>query len=419
MYDLLIFELIPEVTISETPANLFFNEISCPVPNVLYISLYSMFRGLGFSTLYVYSALYVIEVLKGTYLYDGILFAVAGTISAVIQIFGGSLSDRIGYSLSIWISLVVFISIFALLSFDSTLSGSIPYFSISFISLLAANSLQAPASNALLSSSTDAKLRGFSILRIANNLGWGIGPALGGFLISLYGYPSLFRFAFVMGLLALIVALFLRDTAKVPSGRRSFSTDNGFLIFLSLASLLVFIVQSQETITLSNYVKIIRNLPYYDLGIVYMTNGIFVIISQGPVYRIIKRIGNYFSFGVGSIIYSLGFFSFAFDHSLLSMIISTLILTIGEDLAFPTGLTIVSEISRPERIGRNMGIYNAFLQFGRALGPIISGLVFTVTLNPYAIWGLTSVWGILGSAIFLMIFREGIHSPFSGGASDT
>ena len=380
--------------------------------NVLYISSYSMLRGLGFSTLYVYSAVYITSVLGGSFLFDGIIFAVGGSLAAVGQYYGGSISDRIGYSITIKISLALSLMVMILLSFDSMASHSLYSFSALFMGLLVANSLQSPSSNALLSSSTDAKLRGFSILRVANNLGWGVGPAIGGFLISFGKFHTLFVYAMILVGASLIVSLLLSDPEKKPLLKTGFRTDNRLLILLSLASLMVFIVQSQETVTLSNFVRLIRDFPYYYLGIIYMTNGLFVIVSQAPVYRLIRKIGNYYSFGIGSIIYSAGFFSYAADPSLFWMVVSTIVLTVGEDFAFPTGLTIVSEISRPERIGKNMGIYNSFLQFGRAVGPIISGLAFTITLNPYLLWSITSFWGVAGAIMFFIVFRGGIRNPF-------
>lgn len=380
--------------------------------NVLYISSYSMLRGLGFSTLYVYSAVYITSVLGGSFLFDGIIFAVGGSLAAVGQYYGGSISDRIGYSITIKISLALSLMVMILLSFDSMASHSLYSFSALFMGLLVANSLQSPSSNALLSSSTDAKLRGFSILRVANNLGWGVGPAIGGFLISFGKFHTLFVYAMILVGASLIVSLLLSDPEKKPLLKTGFRTDNRLLILLSLASMMVFIVQSQETVTLSNFVRLIRDFPYYYLGIIYMTNGLFVIVSQAPVYRLIRKIGNYYSFGIGSIIYSAGFFSYAADPSLFWMVVSTIVLTVGEDFAFPTGLTIVSEISRPERIGKNMGIYNSFLQFGRAVGPIISGLAFTITLNPYLLWSITSFWGVAGAIMFFIVFRGGIRNPF-------
>ena len=46
------------------------------------------------------------------------------------------------------------------------------------------NGLQSPSSNALVSQSSQVQLKGFSILRVGNNLGWGFGPAIGGFILS-------------------------------------------------------------------------------------------------------------------------------------------------------------------------------------------------------------------------------------------
>ena len=117
--------------------------------NVLYISSYSMLRGLGFSTLYVYSAVYITSVLGGSFLFDGIIFAVGGSLAAVGQYYGGSISDRIGYSITIKISLALSLMVMILLSFDSMASHSLYSFSALFMGLLVANSLQSPSSNAL------------------------------------------------------------------------------------------------------------------------------------------------------------------------------------------------------------------------------------------------------------------------------
>lgn len=362
-------------------------------------------RGLGFSSIWIYSALYLRTTIGLTLLQDGLVITIGSALAALFQVYGGILSDRFGYKRTIIISFIATIILYALLVLDSTCRTSSVAYPVVFVALMVSNSVQMPATNAIVSQSSDVKLKGFSILRIGNNIGWGIGPAAGGFLISLYGFNELFLFALLTAVVGLALTFPVKDGVKVEKSAMQFNASNRFLIIMSFVALLLFIVQAQETVTLSNYAKILRGLNYDDLGFLYLANGLVVILTQGVVYRSSRKLGNYTSFIIGGFLYSFGFFSFSFFSSFTGMLLSTVILTFGEDFAFPAGLAMVSLVSRPENLGRNMGTYNAFISAGRAIGPLLGGYVLSYTVNPYVIWGLTTLPGFLSIIIFSTAFR--------------
>ena len=164
-------------------------------------------------------------------------------------------------------------------------------------------------------------------------------------------------------------------------------------------------VQAQETVTLSNYANIVRGLNYFQVGLLYLVNGLAVVATQGLVHKVIGRIGNYNSFIIGSIVYSAGFLSHGFFSNLSGMLITTLILTVGEDFAFPASAAMVSLISKPENIGKSIGLYNAFISVGRAMGPLVGGAVLIITSVSFEIWGLATLSGFLSAAVFGFYFR--------------
>ncbi len=369
------------------------------------VAALSTFRGLGFSSIWVYSALYLRTELGLSVLQDGLVITVGSAIAAVLQIYGGSLSDLFGYKRTIVVSFASVIILYSVIvSFASARESSL-WYPILFVALMVSNTVQTPAASAIVSHGSEIKLKGFSILRIGNNIGWGIGPAVGGFLIFVSGYFYLFVFGLVTAVVGLAITFLIRDVKPTGTAEVKFHAGNGLLMVLSVAALLLFIVQAQETVTLSNYTKILRNLNYIDLGILYLTNGIAVILTQGMVYRASRKLGNYWSFILGGFLYSFGFFSYAFFSGLAGMILATVIFTFGEDFAFPAGLSMVSMVSKPENIGKNMGTYNAFISAGRALGPLLGGYVLSFTVDPYVIWGATTIPGFIGVILILIVFR--------------
>ncbi len=373
--------------------------------NVKIITAVSTIRGFGYSSVWIYSSLYFHSILKIPYLEDGLIFTVGGIFSAFVSLYGGSLGDRIGHKTTILISLLVQSLTFAVILSVTGLALSPVYYPVAFIVIMSANSLQAPSINALVSLSSSVNLKGFSILRVGNNIGWGFGPAIGGFIISSLGYRDLFFFALICLIVSLLISLAISRNygSKVGAGL-SYSRNRAVLI-LSFVVFLVMMVQSQETVTLTNYAVSIRNIAVSELGFIYLTNGLFVILLQAPIYILTRKIGIFRSYWIGTFLYVFGFLSFGFDSSFLGLIISTVALTVGEDFSFPVGYSIVSDVSRPENIGRNMGLYNAFMTFGRALGPSIGGLSFSITRNPVLLWFYTTLSGFAGLIIFIFAFK--------------
>ena len=374
--------------------------------NVEVVSASSTLRGLAYSSIWVYGAVYLHVNLHASLIIAGLVFTAGGIASGTVQIYGGSLSDRFGYKRTLLFSysllLILYAASYAVVALISTIS----IFSLLLVTLMFVNSVQAPAANAIVSLSSDVKLKGFSLLRVGNNIGWGVGPAIGGFLISYTGFRVLFLFAAVMTMTSLILSLVLVEPSKKQESVTRLRTGNKLLILLSVIGLLLFMVQAQETVTLSNYARVIRGLPYYELGFIYLANGLFVVISQPFVFKLSRRIGYFASYAGGTLIYSLGYFSYAFDTGIFPFIASTLFLTIGEDLAFPTGVTMVSNVSKPGNIGRNMGVYNAFLSLGRAAGPLVGGSAFSYTSNPAELWALSTLSGFISFLMFIAIFRN-------------
>ena len=254
--------------------------------NVETVTLLSTLRGLGYSSIWIYSAIYLRLNLGLSIFQDGLIISVGSAIAAVVQIYAGILADRFGYKRFIILSVAICAMLFAVLVASPTVRESPVYYPAVFMGLMIANAAQAPAANAIVSESSSVKLRGFSILRIGNNIGWGIGPALGGFLI----YGGSFYYLFLFGMVANALALALSFTLSevVPTGPRKvkFHAGNRLLLVLSIVALLLFIVQAQETITLSNYANIIRGLNFNELGLIYLTNGIVVIATQGTTFHL-------------------------------------------------------------------------------------------------------------------------------------
>src|SRR5579875_1397506 len=103
----------------------------------------SMFRGLAYAPVWIYSAIYIHSYLGISYFLDGFIFTIGGIISMALQFYSGFLADRIPAKRLI---LVSYLSV----SFLFGLSAAVPQVRTSdtiypgwIVTMMAVNGMQA------------------------------------------------------------------------------------------------------------------------------------------------------------------------------------------------------------------------------------------------------------------------------------
>ena len=374
--------------------------------NVKIVTVSSAIRGLGYSSIWIYSSIYMTKFLGLSTFFAALVFMSGGIVSSFAQYGGGRLGDRIGHKkvFTLFLSTVFLMSL--IVAVGKFINGSIILFPLSFGAIMVLNGFQSPSSNALVSRSSNVQLKGFSIMRVGNNLGWGFGPAMGGFILSYFGFPGIFYFFTVTALISFLISLKVRNIPlNIEEKHLKFNTSNLALIVISVSALLIFMVQAQETISLSLYSDGIFSGQYYEIGLVYMLNGLLVAFTQPFFYKISRKIGEFQALILGGLIYTLGFASYGLDSNLIQMLVSTAVFTMGENLSFPNGYSIVASISRKEKIGTNIGIYNAFCSAGRAFGPLLGGAFLPVISSHILFWIYVTFPGFIATVLLIFFYR--------------
>ncbi len=140
-------------------------------------------RGLGLSSLWIFNALHFGEALSLSVLEDILLMMAAILGGTILQKFSGPYSDKIGHKKAVVASLVALTLLYLILILSSFVQTSPVYYSITFFALTLSSSALQPSIYSIVSAESEVKTKEFSTLRVGNNIGWRLEPAMGGFCI--------------------------------------------------------------------------------------------------------------------------------------------------------------------------------------------------------------------------------------------
>jgi MFS family permease len=277
-----------------------------------------------------------------------------------------------------------------------------------------------PPAGALISDVTAPARRqeAYALMRIGLNLGWAVGPALGGFLAS-KSYAFLFFISGIVtavGLVLLLVALkdrrprsssdklSLRDMATVARDR----------VFSSycLISMLLFVVAAQLIMAFSVYSVDWVGISKIQLGYIYSLNGLMVVVLMFPCVKLLERFRMSRVMAVGCLLYAVGYFSAAFaghfetvyGAGFAALFASMVVVTFGEIFTSPASLALVANMSPPDRYGRYMGTFELFSSVGHFLGPFLGGIAMDASGgNAFFVWGPVGILGICAFVGFIIL----------------
>lgn len=309
---------------------------------------------------------------------------------------GGWLTDRIGHFKVQFISLVVGGSMFFLLSQVETfiLLASL----IFFVSLVTEMLRPANSASVAFYAKPENVTRAFSLNRMAINLGFSLGPVLGGALAT-FSYKWLFLADGITCIVAGLIFFFYfrnkqgnektKDETAVAVVERSVWKDIPFLWFIFFVicfATLFFQIFS----TWPLYYRQVFALSELEIGILLGMNGIIVFLFEMIiVYKIGERISIRKLLVLGTLLNALAFLLLFIFQDKNVLYLAIVAISFAEIFAMPFMATYTVQRSGRKNRGAYMGLYSVAYASAFFLAPLLG-------TNAIAGWGFSAWWLIAG-----------------------
>jgi MFS family permease len=334
------------------------------------------------------------------------------TINAIMGLFSsfvaGAVSDKLGRKLVMIVSLAINGLGYLFMSQAHSYLG----FAILMVLMGASNPVYQVGSDAMLADMIipEKRTNAFAIIRMINNAGIAIGPALGGFVATRSYTYAFLGAAIGMITYSLLLVFRARETLEKAyrSEKESWSENLGgygrvfrdrpYVVFALLVGIGL-IAPSMLWTLLSVYTKQNFGIPENLFGWLPTTNALMCVFVQFPVTQVSRRFRPLPVVGVGMLIYAVGVGSAALMNNFWGFWTSMVLMTFGELTLIPTVSKFIADLAPADMRGRYMSFYWFAWGIARGAAPLIGGFL-NDNINPRSMWigglaiGLVSTIGL-------------------------
>jgi predicted MFS family arabinose efflux permease len=321
---------------------------------------------------------------------------------------GGKLTDKIGYYKVMFWSLLLTGFMFIGLQYVESFLG---FVLAVFVTMTVADTFR-PAIFVSLNaySKPENQTRSLTLLRLAINLGFSFGPFLGGLIIAGLSYNGLFWIDGITCILAVLLFKkvlnkkeFFKDKSvkDIKLGNHSVFKDKPYWIFLAIVFLMGFVFM-QLFSTLPIYYRDIHGLTEIEIGLLMSLNGIIIFISEMPIIHKLEQssLDKVQIILLSLILFAISFFILNVSAWVGILVISMIIITIGEMLAFP----FINAFAMNRAIKGKEGLYMSLYTMAFSLAHIFSA---KTSMEVVANFGYAVNWYLMGflslTAVFLSL----------------
>lgn len=320
------------------------------------------------SMVLLFTSLYLTNDLKFTLAEAGFVLSIYGAGSIAGSYLGGWLADRYSHKRVMMGSLLGCGAILLLLPLATN------YYVICAIILMYATAADMfrPANTASIVdySTVENRTRSISLIRLAANLGFTLGPAIGGFIAYHIGYKPLFLMdAGTSFLAAWLVYAHLPEKEQeedetsrkqvLADVKTSAYRDVPFLIFIVMVAIYGTCF-FQFFASLPQYFNKVSHYTEDTIGLLLALNGLLVVLIEMPL---MGYIGNtkrpFFYILLGTLCLPIAFAFVNWGNSLMIMaVLYTFFITVSEILAMPFMLNFVLNRPKRQRQGQYSALYS-------------------------------------------------------------
>jgi MFS family permease len=339
-----------------------------------------------------------------------------GGIAAVGM--GGVMADRIGRKRSVALSMFGSAVTTLALSQAHSLGTILPLTAL--VGLFAES--YRPAASALIADfvPSERRVTAFALNRLAVNLGWAFGPALGGFMAS-RSFFILFAAdaatSIVYGVIALVAlphgVRSDRSAERRGEATRSVFADRGFLLFLAAMFFAAMVyMQSATTFALQVRADGFSNETY---GLLLSLNGLIVVLFELPLSAFTQRQSTAKMVALGTFVVGLGFLLVGSANTVLALGACTVVFTFGEIFSSPPASVFVADRSPEHLRGRYQAAFGTMFGLAAIVGPIAGTAAFNA--RPTLLWGACGVVGAIAAVLALAAGRRPVPGLALGAAA--
>ena len=332
---------------------------------------------------------------------------------------GGKLSDKIGFYKIMIFSLMTSGIAFFGLQFVTSFEGLL----VAMFFIMVVADMFRPAMFVSLGAyaKPENRTRALTLVRLAINLGFAAGPALGGLLIMTVGYKGLFWVDGATCILAILIFwIKVKEKKKSkytdkehPGEILTYSVfkDRPFWIFLG-ATLITGILFFQLFTTIPLYHKEQFNLSELQTGLLLTLNGVLIFFLEMPIVSYIERhkINKLKVITLGCLAMAIIMYLLLVNYWAGILIIMMLFMTFGEMFVFPFSNSFAMSRAPKGHEGRYMAIFTMSYSTAHILSAE-AGMDMIRLFSYQNNWFFMGTLGIIGVLLFIWTMKLVKYEP--------
>lgn len=379
-------------------------------PEVWWLALITLVNRAG-TMVIPFLSLYLIEYLNFTLTDVGWIMTAFGFGSLVGTWLGGILTDKLGYYKVMVYSIICTGLLFIGLQFLDTFVT----FCLGIFAVILAADVFRPALFVALNaySKPENKTRSVTLIRLAINLGFSAGPAIGGVIITSLGYKELF---WVDGITCILAGLLLLkvlhpkkvkvlDEVKVENPVSAYSDSKFWVFFAALCLFGIVFLQYFSTIPI--FYKKAHYLSEFEIGLLLGMNGFVIFLFEMPLIKWLEKLKyskvDYMIFG--TILLGLSLVILNFTAWIGVLVIGMLLMSLGEMITFPFSNSYALDRAKKGKQGQYMALYSMSFSVAHILSHnagmrLVDGVGFSNT------WYLFTVISVVCVFCFMYLLKR-------------
>ncbi|MBN2259170.1 MAG: MFS transporter [Clostridiales bacterium] len=345
----------------------------------------------------------------------GTIIAISGLVFLPSALIGGKLTDVVGRK--------KVIVVFDTLGSMSLLVSAFMEPSMNLVYVILAGGamwgIGHPAHDALLSDITTPQNRtgAFSLSYLGFNLGFIVGPVIGGMLFENH-LRLFFMIDAVTGFLAtLLIIIFIKETihltdSKFDESRKAEEKVEGsiFQVLLKRPILIIFatllfgynFAYAQWGFLIPIHIGMLNTSGYAEIfGRLASFNGFVVLVFTPIITSLLEKISNLDRIIIGGILYMIGFGILGFFDATPVFVFSVFTFTLGEILITISFMPYVANHTPASHRGRMSSILPMIMGAGFSIGPFVMGRVVDL-------YSISFAWKMIGVIMIVSTLMMGV-----------